>query len=140
MVLVFDAREATRDVDAVRVDTLDRASFDSSVRQVAGTLALAPDWLNDRVRAFTLGLAPGPVVFSGRALSVRAVAFEQLLAMKLSALRDDVDYDDAATVLARMSGDRESVWRSIEPYLVPGQETWKRQNFDALWKDVHGTR
>jgi len=140
MVLSLDAREATRNLDAVMIAASDRAAFEACLQRATATRGLPSDWLNDRARAFAMGTAPGPVVFAGKALTVRSLAFEQLLAMKLSALRDDVDYDDAALLLARLEGEREAVWRRVDPWLVPGQEAWKRQNFDALWEDVHGPR
>jgi hypothetical protein len=42
--------------------------------------------------------------------------------MKLSAWRDDLDVSDARRLLEELTGDRDEVWREIEPYLVPGEE------------------
>lgn len=58
--------------------------------------------------------------------------------MKLSATRDSLDYSDARMLLSTLSEDKELVWKQVAPYLDPGQEEWKRQNFDALWKELHG--
>jgi hypothetical protein len=82
----------------------------------------------------------GSVVFSADALTVRAASGVQLLAMKLSAMRDSVDDADAAAILARLSGAKEEVWRTLQPFLDPSMSEWKRQNFDALWRALHEHR
>ena len=63
----------------------------------------------------------------------------QLLAMKLSAWRDDVDIDDARLLLTKLVGDREQVWSQIEPHLVPGRELKAQYAFADLWEAAHGT-
>jgi hypothetical protein len=106
---------------------------------VGAALGLPSDWLNTRASVFSIAPSEGRIVHQGAHLTVRSVATVQLLAMKLSALRDDVDYADARILVRECAGDRESVWRAVEPYLLPGFESWRRQNFDALWEDVHGS-
>jgi hypothetical protein len=55
------------------------------------------------------------------------------------AMRDDTDLRDARMLLKQLSGTREAVWERVRPYLIPGMEDWKRQNFDSLWEDLHGS-
>ena len=56
-----------------------------------------------------------------------------------AAMRDSIDYADARTLLASISGTREEIWTRVEPLLDPSQPDWKRQNFDALWRELHGS-
>lgn len=63
----------------------------------------------------------------------------QLLAMKLSAWRDDVDVEDARLLLSKLPPDREEVWRLVESHLVPGRETKAYYAFCDLWEAEHGS-
>jgi hypothetical protein len=122
-------------VDAIVLDP--RGAVADAAARTAAALGLPPDWLNDRARAFAIGTSSGAVVFSSDALVVRTASPVQLLAMKLSALRDSVDYGDAKALLQSLGGTREEVW-SIGPFLTSEMPDWKRQNFDAIWRDAHG--
>jgi hypothetical protein len=135
LVLLYNAREATRDVD---VGSGSSAALREAARRVAGTLDLPEDWLNDGAKGYLQGFLPGEVLLDRPALLVRALGKQQLLAMKLSAWRDDVDISDARLLLAEVQGEREEVWRAIEPYLVPGRELKARFAFEDLWESVHG--
>lgn len=141
LALAFSARESTRDVDAIAIaiETPDRAGFLEVAASVGRSLGLPADWLNDRARGFASEVTSGATVWKGSALEVTVAAPEQLLAMKLSALRDDIDYEDAALLLRKLEGDKEQIWSAVRPFLVPGMEEWKRTNFDILWKDSHGS-
>ena len=66
------------------------------------------------------------------------MAPQQLLAMKLSAWRDDLDVSDARLLLSKLSGDRGSVWKLVEPYLVPGRQLKAQYAFDDLWEADRG--
>ena len=72
-------------------------------------------------------------------LRVRTLSTTQLLAMKLSAWRDDLDVEDARRLLKECRGTREDVWREVEPYVVPGREIKARYAFQDLWESEHGT-
>jgi hypothetical protein len=72
-------------------------------------------------------------------LVVRSAAPQQLLAMKLSAWRDDVDIADARLLLSKLEGSRDGVWSWIEPFLVPGRELKARYAFEDLWELEHGS-
>ncbi|PSK61353.1 hypothetical protein B0E53_06750 [Micromonospora sp. MH33] len=91
MALAYDARRATRDIDAVFQPhgvVLDEA------RAVADELGLPHWWLNEQASAY---VAPGgdlaaPRVFDHPGLRVAAASPEHLLAMKvLAARRRDAD-------------------------------------------------
>ena len=69
---------------------------------------------------------------------MRSVAVPQLLAMKLSAWRDDVDVADARLLLSKIPGDRASVWRLVEGHLVPGRELKAQYASDDLWEADRG--
>jgi Nucleotidyltransferase of unknown function (DUF6036) len=92
--LAYDARRATRDLDAVFEPT-------SAVREAASAVAarrgLSDDWLNDAVKGFL----PGPDTnaerfYSGAALNVDVASARYLLAMKLFSSRVETDADDIA--------------------------------------------
>jgi len=139
LVLIYNAREATRDVDAFSVGTGGSAALREAAQRVAAILSLPEDWLNDGAKGYLNGLLPGEVLFDRPSLLVRALAPRQLLAMKLSAWRDDVDIADARLLLPEISGTRAEVWSQIESFLVPGRELKARYAFDDLWESVHGS-
>lgn len=130
LVLLYNSRDSTKDVDAVVSDAVVR----NAARKVAHQLGLPEDWLNDGAKGYLQGVARGDVVFQTAALVVRSLAPPQLLAMKLSAWRDDLDIEDARLLLSKLAGDRDSIWEQIEPYLVPGRELKSRYAFDDLWE------
>lgn len=134
LVLLYSAREATRDVDAFAVLSVNPEVVRAAARRVAGALELPEDWLNDGAKGYLHGLAPGEILLESASLIVRTVAPQQLLAMKLSAWRDDVDIADARLLLSNLPGDRDQVWSLVEPYLVPGRELKARYAFADLWE------
>jgi hypothetical protein len=79
------------------------------------------------------------VLLDHPALLIRALAPQQLLAMKLSAWRDDVDIADARVLLHEFPGDCAQTWSLIEPFLVPGRELKARYAFDDLWESERGS-
>jgi hypothetical protein len=138
MVLVYDARPSTRDVDAVILAPRDTAAVRALAQTVAAERGWPDDWLNDGAKGFLVGVSVGPIVFSAPGIEVRRPALAQLLAMKLSAWRDDVDIADARRLLQEMSGSHAEIWRSVEPYLVPGNELKAQYAFADLWEDLYG--
>lgn len=135
-VLVHQSRAATKDVNAIAMSPT--ALLRDAAAAVGPKLGLPADWLNDRARVFAAEVSVGDIVFATDHLVIRVASTEQLFGMKLSAMRDSVDYSDARTLLAALRGDREEVWRRVEVFLDPGQTDWKRQNFEALWRELHG--
>lgn len=140
MVLVYGTRPSTHDVDAVILAPREA----HIVRTLAKTVALErgwpEDWLNDAAKAYLVGLSSGPVVFAAPGIEVRSPSIAQLLAMKLSAWRDDVDIADARRLLQEFPSGRErdAVWQEVEPYLVPGSELKAHYAFLDLWETLYG--
>ncbi|HVT17889.1 MAG TPA: DUF6036 family nucleotidyltransferase [Thermoanaerobaculia bacterium] len=139
LVLLYGARDATRDVDAFAVGSTDSAALQRAARQVASALDLPENWLNDGAKGYLNGVLPGKVLLDRPALLIRALAPQQLLAMKLSAWRDDVDIADARVLLREFACQREEVWNLIEPFLVPGRELKAKYAFDDLWESERGS-
>lgn len=99
-------------------------------------------WLNDGAKGFLIGFLDGGVIYTAPGIVVRRPALAQLLAMKLSAWRDDVDIQDATRLLTEMMnetrGKQERVWGAIEPYITPGQQLKARYAFLDLWESLYG--
>lgn len=138
MVLVYEARESTRDVDVIILAPREAGMVRELAQVVAGERGWPNDWLNDGAKGFLIGLSHGPVVFSAPGIEVRSPATEQLLAMKLSAWRDDVDITDARRLLQEISGSRAEIWQAVEPYLIPGDELKAQYAFADLWEALYG--
>jgi hypothetical protein len=139
VVLLYGAREATKDVDVLILSSIEPAIVREAVRRTSRALDLPEDWLNDAAKGYIHGLALGEVLLDEPSLLVRTLAPQQLLAMKLCAWRDDVDIEDARLLLGKLTGDREEVWSLIEPHLIPGRETKAYYAFSDLWEAEHGS-
>jgi len=97
MVLVFDARSATRDVDALFEP--DGPMLDAA-REVAGELGLPHSWLNNQASSYVSGRAGrGTPVYDHPNLRVLTTPPEHLLAMKVRAARAVRDADDIRRLL-----------------------------------------
>jgi hypothetical protein len=139
LVLLYGARETTKDVDAFLVGGGDAVDLRTASRNVAGKLGLPDDWFNDAAKGYVHGLALGDRLLVTPSLVVHTLSLEQLLAMKLSAWRDDVDIDDARLLLSKLSGEREAVWRAVERHVVPGRELKAQYAFSDLWDASHAS-
>ncbi len=142
MVLAYQARLSTRDVDVV---IMAPRGAESRVRQlaaqVADELGWPADWLNDAAKGYMVGISRGEVLVSVPGLTARAPSVAQLLAMKLSAWRDDVDIADARRLLQELAATdigREALWQNVEPYLMPGDELTAQYAFQDLWEALYG--
>jgi hypothetical protein len=73
-------------------------------------------------------------------IEVQSASVAQLLAMKLSAWRDDVDVADARRLLQEFgeAPSRDAIWESVHPFLVPGNELKAEYAFLDLWESLHG--
>lgn len=138
MVLRFQARESTRDVDVAILVPNDAREVREFARMVAAEQGWSDDWLNDGAKGYLIGLSSGPVVLSAPGIEVRSPSIAQLLAMKLSAWRDDIDIADASRLLEEMTADRSEIWQQIEPYLIPGSELKAQLAFADLWEALRG--
>ncbi|MBL8878556.1 MAG: hypothetical protein JNG88_05495 [Phycisphaerales bacterium] len=139
MVLGFEARLSTRDVDAVVVSPPDRAPIRRLVETIAKERDWAPDWLNDGAKGFVTSLDAGKTVLVAPGIRVRIPPLEALLAMKLCAWRDDLDIADARRLLSEIETSRQEGWVRVAKYLQPGRELKAKLAFDDLWEDVHGS-
>jgi hypothetical protein len=137
VVLLYGARAATKDVDAIILGGLDPKEVRMAIERVAEELGLPNDWLNDAAKGYVHGIALGDVVIDEPSLVVRTLAPHQLLAMKLSAWRDDVDIEDARLLLTKLSADRDETWRLVEPHILPGREIKAYYAFCDLWEGQH---
>jgi predicted nucleotidyltransferase len=96
------------------------------------------DWLNDGAKGFLHGLSSGGVLVQSRGIEVRQVSAAQLLAMKLSAWRDDTDINDAKRLLLEFPEDSlEMVWDRVEVFLIPGAALKARYALEDLWGETH---
>lgn len=138
MVLLYNARPATRDVDVVILSPQAR-TVRGLAQQIAVTQNLPDDWLNDGAKGYVVGLSEGETVFSAPGIVVKTPVTAQLLAMKLSAWRDDVDIADARKLMQSLTGEQDQVWQAITPYLVPGEELKAQYAFLDLWEALYGT-
>jgi hypothetical protein len=138
MVLRFQARESTRDVDVAILAPGEAQRVRELARIVAAEQGWPDGWLNDGAKGYLIGVTAGPVVFSAPGIEVRSPATAQLLAMKLSAWRDDIDIADASRLLEEMKGSRDDIWQEVEPHLVPGDELKAQYAFADLWEAHHG--
>src|SRR5438309_1908516 len=85
MCLVYDARPATKDVDAVFRPT---GEIRDAIRRIAERRGLADDWLNDGVKGYVVE-HPERVLFELSNLVVFVPEPDYLLAMKAIAARAD---------------------------------------------------
>lgn len=97
MCLVFQARESTKDVDAIFCPTRE---IREASRTVAARMGLPEDWLNDAAKGYFLTAPPVREVVELSNLRVWAPQAEYMLAMKcVSARFDSHDLDDAKFLL-----------------------------------------
>lgn len=137
LVLLFNARESTKDVDAFFVRP-EAATVRLAAEHVAAELGLPDDWLNDNAKGYLVGLTKGDLLYKSEFLAVYAATLPQLLAMKLSAWRDAIDRDDARLLLQRISGSREQIWRVLEPFITRHLLDKASYAFEDLWEVLHG--
>ncbi len=139
MILLYDARPATRDVDVMILAPPQANLVRSLAEQVAVEQKLPDDWLNDGAKGFLVGVSEGNIVISTPGIVVRTPAVAQLLAMKLSAWRDDIDIADAQQLLQHMNGEQDQIWTQVVPFVVSGTELKAQYAFMDLWEVVYGS-
>jgi hypothetical protein len=115
MCLVFQARRATKDVDAIFEPTRE---IRVAAEAVAARLNVPADWLNDAAKAFFHADPPREDVLNLPNLRVWAPTAEYMLAMKCIAARfDSTDLDDTRFLIEylqlRLPAD---VFRIVEAY------------------------
>jgi predicted nucleotidyltransferase len=141
MVLAFQARNSTRDIDVFIQSPKEAKVVRKFVSQIAEEHGWQEDWLNDGAKGYLVGISEGPLLFQSNGIQVYAPSLYQLLAMKLSAWRDDVDIADARRILQEVKQDnaKDELWDSIEPFVVPGDELTAQYAFLDLWEALYGT-
>ncbi len=140
MVLGFDARQSTRDVDAIIIEPDEARQVRILAQRVAEEHEWPEDWLNDGAKGYMVGLSKGLKLFSAPGIDVTSPSIYQLLAMKLSAWRDDVDISDARRLLKELAKNQkqDEIWQATEPYLIPGDELTAQYAFLDLWELLYG--
>lgn len=138
LVLLFNARQTTKDVDAYFVQP-DPPRIREAVARVSRELDLPEDWLNDGAKGYFVQISEGQVVYESQSLIVRAVTTEQLLAMKLAAWRDAVDRGDARLLLSKVDGSPEQVWAKIEAYVPSAYRDKASYALEDLWNSTYGS-
>lgn len=114
MCLVFDARPATKDVDAVFRPA---SEIRLAARRVAEHNHLPEDWLNDGVKGFLSGREDTRILAEHSNLLVYYADPRYLLAMKVMAARVDMDRKDMEFLIDKLGiGTAEEVFRIVEGY------------------------
>jgi hypothetical protein len=139
LVMLFGARESTKDVDAYFLMPEASTIRDAAAR-VAVNLDLPHDWLNDAAKGYVVEVTAGDVLYETPSLLVRAASTSQLLAMKLAAWRDAVDRDDAKLLISTLQGSPEEVWEAVRPLVPPHLVDKASYAFEDLWESLHGSR
>ncbi|HAH07551.1 MAG TPA: hypothetical protein DCM05_13705 [Elusimicrobia bacterium] len=101
MCLVFEARKATKDVDALFHPTRE---IRAAARAVARKFSLPEDWLNDAAKGFFLREPPKDEVMELSHLRVWAPSADYMLAMKCVSARFDSQDSDDVRFLVRWLG------------------------------------
>lgn len=114
MCLVYDARPATKDVDAIFKPT---RQIREAIGQVAAAHNLKSDWLNDAVKGFVVP-HPQRILFDFPYLKVYVPEADYLLAMKSLAARVDSEDVPDVKLLIKQLGLRkpEEVFAILEKY------------------------
>jgi predicted nucleotidyltransferase len=138
LVLLFHARESTKDVDAYFV-TPEPSAIRTAAEAVAERLDLPSDWLNDAAKGYVVELTSGATLYESRALRIRAASTAQLLAMKLAAWRDAVDRGDARLLLSQIPGTADQIWTLVKQFVPPHLLDKASYAFEDLWETLHGS-
>lgn len=129
MVLAFNARDATRDVDAIFAPS-DKVR--AAAAEVAASLGLPADWLNDAAKGYMpADTEPRSIVLDLPNLQVWTPPPVYLLAMKAIAARfDSHDASDLRLLIAHLGLRRvEEVLEIVERYYPRNQIPPKTQFF-----------
>jgi len=136
LVLLFGARESTKDVDAYFLKPT-ASVVRSAAETVAHRLNLPLDWLNDNAKGYLVAVTTGRILYESEWLNIRAASNARLLAMKLAAWRDAIDRADARLLLSQMSGSAEEIWSAIRPFVPPHLIDKASYAFEDLWEATH---
>jgi hypothetical protein len=101
----------THDVDAVVLLPKEKWKVFELVRLVAEYFSWPEDWLNDDIEIYIGDDIICHRLFQAPGIKVYAPEIAQMLALKLSAARSEVDLMDATNLLKQMSGNRHEIWK-----------------------------
>lgn len=119
MVLVFDARAATRDVDALFEPD---GPMLEAAREVGDELGLPRSWLKDQASSYVSGRAGrGTPVYDHPNLRVMTTLPEHLLAMKARAARAVRDADDLRILLESLDIQTIEAVKDVVERFFPGE-------------------
>jgi hypothetical protein len=137
LVLRYNARAATQDVDVYMETPPERQITRTWAAAVAREYGLPTDWLNDGAKGYMQGVSYGPLLLESVGIRVYQVSAEQLLAMKLSAWRNEQDQQDAMVILRDLAphyASKEDLWNNVVVYV----NHFKAQyTFEELWNDLY---
>lgn len=135
MVLGYNARNSTKDVDYAPLPSLNSAQLRRLASQVATERNWDPDWLNDGAKGYLTGEMDVVAVFDRPGIHVVRPSTTQLLAMKLTAWRDDVDINDAMLLLQHLNADTlDAAWDEIEQFILSPFRMKVRYALEDLWQ------
>jgi hypothetical protein len=138
MAVYFQSRASTADVDGIFAPAPETRRW---AQTVADDLDLPSDWLNDGAKGYVTRESEGPVLHRSAGIVVRTLAFAHLLALKLMAWRDDVDFSDALRILQALKeqpgvdcSSPEKLSELVEPYFIPSRRIEASYAIGELWE------
>jgi Nucleotidyltransferase of unknown function (DUF6036) len=138
MVLGFNARDSTRDVDAVWSP---HGPVQRAAHEIADSLNLPKSWLNDQASSFLpSGFSPtGSVAFEASSLRVIRAEPELMLAMKVSAFRQ-TDHEDILWLAAHLGlHDPETILEMVETIMLETLKPRQREDLFEMFKPLSRT-
>ncbi len=134
MVLGFDARPSTKDVDFAPLMATNITILRRLAEQVGGELGWDESWMNDAAKGYLHGPLSLIPVYNAFGIEVFRPVTEQLLAMKLAAWRDDVDIADAELLMGQLAATTmDEVWARIHEFVIPDSELKVKYALEDLW-------
>ena len=94
MILGYNARQSTRDVDGIFIEPPERSVTRRWISEIAMKESWPEDWFNDAAKGFMVGISYGRCLLAAPGIEVWQPLPEQLLALKLGTWRDDLDVFD----------------------------------------------
>lgn len=134
--LLFAYRKATEDIDAFALNLSQNELVHELALLVAQDYDLPERWLNDAAKIYLTTFEKGSLLIDSEGIKVFAPALDQLLAMKLSAWRNQVDKEDARRILEILPKDKEARWNRIKSFILPGRGLKAEYAFEELWNLV----
>jgi hypothetical protein len=136
MVLEYNTRSLTHDVDAVILAPAEKWKVFELVILIAQEFGRPEDWLNDDAEIFVGDAIISHRLFLAPGIEVHVPETAQMLALKLSAWRDVADKAAAAELLKHMSGRRQDIWQAVKPFIVPGCAATAEGALNDLFNDL----